>query len=64
MRMRFHANPLTARRGAARRRARSTARGSRRSVGGSQVAGVAHCASTLVARGVTLSYLYGHIYVY
>lgn len=32
MRMRFHANPLTARRGAALRRGRSTARGSRRSV--------------------------------
>lgn len=35
MRMRFHANPLTARRGWARRRARSTARGSRRSVASS-----------------------------
>lgn len=34
MHMRFHANPLTARRGAAHRRARSTARGSRRSVTG------------------------------
>lgn len=31
--MRFHANPLTARRGAVRRRARNTARGSTRSVG-------------------------------
>lgn len=31
--MRFHANPLTARRGAVQRRARSTARGSTRSVG-------------------------------
>lgn len=31
--MRFHANPLTARRGAVRRRARNTARGSTRLVG-------------------------------
>lgn len=40
MRMRFHANPLTARRGAALRRAPNTARGSTRSVAG--VGGVCH----------------------
>lgn len=52
--MRFHANPLTARRGAVRRRARSTARGSTRSVG----AGLCMCTLLFVLYVSCCSHLF------